>query len=177
MKISLKKAIEWMFYAEILRIFNSIPLVGVIFGLVAVVLHLLALYGAGRYDRGYRTAFLLNIAALVIEVIGAIVNSDGVLGMLISVASALVNLGVIYFLCSSTARMLELEGESDLAVFGNKVWKIYLACIIISLILVVVMAIPVINILGSLTVILLSILQVVSCVMLIVFLYRSSRRL
>lgn len=168
MRIS--KALNWLFIAQILCILAVIPLVGGILAIVAFVLNLLALNGAGKLDEGYKTAFMLSIVGIVVAIVGAFAGS-GVFGSIVSIISTVVSLGILYYVIMTTNKHL---GNSDVAAKGLTVWKLNLICIAASVVLTLLaLIIPVLAFLA----VIVAIVEIVAGIMYIVYLYKASKAL
>lgn len=161
--MSVSKALKWLFIAAILQM---IPIANI----VGFILNLLALYGAGKLQKGYNTAFTLSIAGIVVSVLSAFVGA-GVLGSIIDIVSSVVSLGVLYFVITTTNSLLK---EGDLVVKGEKVWKLNLICTIAYVVLTLLAFIPV---LAGLLAIIAFILVVIATIIYLVYLFKSSKAL
>ena len=161
--MSVSKALKWLFIAAILQIFPIANIVG-------FILNLLALYGAGKLQKGYNTAFTLSIVGIVVSVLSAFVGT-GVLGSIIDIVSSIVSLGVLYFVITTTNSLLK---EGDLVVKGQKVWKLNLICTIAAVVLTLLAFIPV---LAGLLAIVAFVLVVIATIMYLVYLIKSSKAL
>ena len=168
--MSISKALMWLFIAQILGILSIIPIVGAILAIIAFVLNLLALYGAGKLDGGYKTAFTLSIVGIVVAVIGAFAG-DGVFGTILNIISTVISLGILYYVVMTTVKHL---GGSDVAAKGVTVWKLNLICTVASVVLTVLVLIaPVLSVLA----IIVAIVEIVASILYMIFLYKSSKAL
>lgn len=168
--MTVSKALKWLFIAEILTILSIIPLVGAILSVVAFVLNLVALYGASKLEEGYRTAFMLSIAAIVISVI-AVFAREGAFAVILSILSTLVALGITYYVINTTVGMLKVRGASEVAAKGETVWKLNLICAIASVVLTLLTLI--IPMLGAVLAIIVAIVEIVAYILYLIFLYKS----
>lgn len=171
--MTLSKALMLLFIAEIVGIFGGIPVVGI----VAFVLNLLALYAASQHDGGYKTAFILSIAGIVVSVITTIVGDDSLIGALLSIVSTVINLGILYYVVASTVTYLDAVGAAGVAAKGITAWKINLICTIASVVIALLAFIPVINILAALLAVVSGIVALVGAILYLIFLYQSSKAL
>lgn len=171
--MTVSKALKWIFIAAILSIFSGLGVIGAILGIVAFVLNLLALYGAGKMDSGYHTAFILSIVGIVLSVL-SLINS-AVLNTIISIVSIVVELGILYFVVTTTCKHLEAKGAHDVAAKGVTVWKINLICMIASVVLLLlVLIVPVIAAVLSVIV---GIVSLVGSILYLIFLWKSQAAL
>lgn len=166
------EGLKLIFYSQVVSILSvfltAIPVVGVVLMLVAGVLNLVGLSRAAADDEGYRTAFQLTIAAIVLNLAGVFVLT-GILGQVASILS----LVVIYFVCMTTARLLRDNGEDALAARGELVWKINLTCTVVSVVCYVLAFIPAISVLAAIVSMVMVIVSLVGAVLYMVFLSKS----
>lgn len=169
--MSISKALMWLFISQILSILSGLLAV---LGIVAFVLNLLALYGAGRKDQGYKTAFILSIVGIVVSIVGAIAG-ETVLGSIISIISIVINLGILYYVVITTNSCLEGSDAPDLAAKGNNVWKLNLICSIAAVVLTVLLLI--VPMLAAVLAIVVGIVEIVAAILYMIYLYKSSKAL
>lgn len=155
-----------VFIGEILTIFSIIPLLGWIAAIVGTVLQLVGLNQAGRAAEGYRTAFQMSIAVLVLSVLGVFLP-------FMSLISSLVSLGVLYCVCTTTADLLD-GFDTETAQRGRTVWKICLGCTIASVVCGLLALVPLINILAAVALVISGIIALVGSILYLIFLYRAS---
>lgn len=174
--MTLSKALQWLFIAEILMIFSGAGLIGTILGIVAFVLNLLALYGASQLDSGYHTAFILSIVGIVVSVISTFAG-DGFFATLVGIISDVVALGILYFVVTTTCKHLDDRGAVELSMKGDSVWKINLICTIISVVLSLLMYIPIINVAAAVVIVIVAIVMLVAYIRYLIFLWKSHKAL
>ena len=149
-----------------------IPIVGTVAALAGFVIGLYGLYVASRAMDGYNTALYCMVGGIVINVISVFVSS-GIIGII----SSLLNLAIIYCVCTVTAGILDGLGGAeahDTARRGLMVWKINLGCTIVEVICSVLAFIPLVNILAFLVSMLTSLVALVGGILYLMFLYKSS---
>lgn len=173
--MSVSKALKWLFIAEILSLLSFIPLVGAILAIVAFVLNLLALYGASKLNEGYKNAFYLSIAGIVISVIALF--ASGVFGTIVGIVSTIVHLALLFFVVTTTCSLLDDRGESAVSAKGKNVWKLNLICTIVSVILSVLMLIPVLSVIAAVLTVVVAIVEIVAYIIYLVFLNKSYKAL
>lgn len=157
------KGLNRMFIGEILCILVIIPMIGGILALVGYVVALVGLYTASKADEGYRTAFFLTIATLILQFIPIL----SVLGSIFSIITT-------YLVCTTTARLLTEKGDTDTAARGLFVWKLYAACLVVSLVCTLLLLIPIINVMAVLVNVVVAIATFVGGILYLIFLYRAS---
>ncbi len=168
--MTVSKALKWIFIAQILGLFAWVPVVGLILAIVGFVMNLLALHGASKLEAGYHTAFILSVAGIVVSII-AIFANKGVLGSIVSIISTIISLGIIYYIINTTNGLLRSGGHEDIAVRGDKVWKINLYCTIAAVVLTIIAVIaPVLGVILSVVV---AIVEIVGYVLYLIYLNKS----
>lgn len=157
------KGLNRMFIGEILCILALIPLIGGILALVGFIIMLVGLYTAGKADEGYRTAFFLTIANLILGLIPFL----GFVGTILSIITT-------YLVCTTTARLLTARGDTATAARGLFVWKLYAACLVVSLVCALLLFVPLINVAAILMEVVVGIASLVGGILYLMFLYRAS---
>ena len=159
-----------VFIGEILAIFSFIPLLGGILALVGGILSLVGLYQASKVAYGYRTAFQLSIASIVVELLGVFIPGVSLVGVILSIA-------VVYFVCMATGELLVEKGDPQTAAKGQFVWKLYAVCGVIVLVCTLVAFIPGAAILAAVVLLPTAIASLVAGMHYLIFLYRASEYL
>lgn len=167
--MTVSKVLKWIFIAQILCLLSFIPVVGSILAIIGLVLEVVALYGAGKLDQGYHTAFILTIVNIVLSVL-ELFAGDGVFASLVGIVSSVISLGILYFVITTTCKHLEASGSAEVAQKGMNVWKINLICTIASVVLILLAFVPV---LAALLGIVIAIVQIVAYVLYLIFLYKG----
>ena len=163
--MTVSKALKWIFIAAILNLFPIANIVG-------FVLNLVALYAAAKLEKGYSTAFTLSIVGIVLSVLSLF--ASGVFGSIVSIVSAIVSLGVLYFVVTTTNGLLNASGSSEIAAKGEKVWKINLICTIASVVLTLLAFVPV---LAAVLAVIIWIVEIVALILYLIYLYNSFKAL
>ena len=91
-----------LFWGEIIAICAVIPLLGTIAGIVGMVLSILGFVKLSRVSSLYQMAFAFEVSNLVVSCINAVVDG-GFLGSALQIASSLLGLAVVYYVCKGTA--------------------------------------------------------------------------
>lgn len=164
--MTVSKALKWVFIAAILNLFPIVSIVG-------FILNLVALYAAGKLEKGYNTAFMLSIAGIVVSVIAAF-TGNGVFGSLVSIVSTIISLGVLYFIVSTTNGLLNAAGDSEIAAKGEKVWKINLICVVAAVVLSLLAFVPALAVILGIVI---WIVKIVALILYLIYLYNSSKAL
>ena len=157
------KGLNRMFIGEILYILAIIPLIGGILALVGFIIMLVGLYTAGKADDGYRTAFILTVAGLILSFIP-------LLSLIVNILSIITT----YLVCTTTARLLTARGDTATAARGLFVWKLYAACLVVSLVCALLLFVPLINVAAILMEVVVGIASLVGGILYLMFLYRAS---
>ncbi len=170
--------LKLMFYGEIVTIIGSVlslvPIVGVILRILGPVLAAYGLFKAAGDDEGYRTAFYLTIAQVVVNLISAFFKS-GIVKSLLSIVSTIIGLAIVYYVCTTTANLLHAVGQEQQSAKGRTVWLIYLICALVSVVVQILAIIPILNILAAAIGIIMLIVQLVGYILYLIFLYKSGK--
>lgn len=173
--------LKLVFYAEILAVIGGIlmilPTVGSVFLLVSGLLALVGLNRAGADEEGYRTAFMLSIVSVVVSAVSMFTRADSFMGSLVSIVSGIVSLIIIYFVCTTTSKLLRTVGREALYQRGHTVWTINLACTVLGVVLSMLMFIPILNVLAAFAGVIVGIVKLVGYVLYLMFLYGSYKAL
>ncbi len=168
-----KAGLKKMFIAQVgsvacvvLMLIPIVNLIAALATLVFLVLSIVGLYQAGKDIEGCKTAFMLTIANLVVNVLKSFLGTGSV-GTLLTMAQAALNLAVIYFVCTSVSAVMNKIGSSDVAKLGNTVWIINLIAILASVLLLFFALFPTMNVIASC-------IPLIGTVFYMLFLYKSS---
>lgn len=165
------KGLNRMFIGEILCIVGTfIPLVGGFLVLAGFIVNLVGLYTAGQADGGYHTAFVLTIVRMIASLFSALLPLLSIIGSALSIM-------ITYLVCTTSARLLTEKGDLETAARGLLVWKLYLACMVVSILCVVLALIPALFGLAVAVVLVTLIASLVGGILYLVFLYRASNSL
>ncbi len=152
-------------------VLSVIPLIGALVAVAGVVMELYGLYLMAQAADSYRTAFYCAIINLAVSAVSVFVN-----GTLISIVGDLVNLLLLYCVCTTTAGILEGLGGAEAraaAERGLLVWKINLACVIISVVSSVLIYVPVLGVLAGIAAVIMLVVSLVGGILYLIFLYKS----
>lgn len=148
---NISKGLTMIFIGQILQLLSFIPAVGWVCGLVGLILFLVGLSGAGKYNPDYKKAFTLTIVNIFVSFIASIlalasawdtiaayagVNSGlgftGILSVLFSIATLVISLMVVQIICRTTAATINMPiwtSKSDTVI------KLYSAVFIINIVI------------------------------------------
>ena len=118
--------------------------------LIAGFLALVGLAQCRKDDNGYRTAFNMVIAGLVTNLAASLVSAyagaegfAGICSNILSIATDLLSLASLYFVCITTNRLLkETAAAKNLIDRGIVVWKLNVVCTVILLVCYLLRMIP-----------------------------------
>lgn len=175
-----KAGLKKMFIAQIgsvaCVVLVLIPIINIIAALatlVFLVLSIVGLYQAGKDIEGCKTAFMLTIANLVVNVLKSFLGT-GIVGVILNLAQIVISLAVIYFVCTSVSEVMNKIGSSDVAKTGHTVWMINLICSIATAVITILALIPVLNVIAGFAGYIVAIVSLVGSVLYMIFLYKSS---
>jgi hypothetical protein len=174
------QGLKLLFIGEIVAIVGAIlslvPVLGPILIVVSEVLMLLGLYKASTDDEGYRTAFIISVANLIVGVINIFVS--GVFSSILTIGSTILGLMVVYYVITTTGNLGHSLGNEELASKGKTVWILYLICAIASVVITLISLIPLLGTLvGGVLAVIVAIVQIVAYILYLIFLYKSSTAL
>lgn len=161
------RGLNKIFVGEILVILSFIPLLGAILALIGLILIMVGLNEASAAAEGYRTAFWLGIASIVVTVLSLFLP-------ILSLVSDILAFAIVYFVCITTADILDTNGDPATATKGRFVWKLYIVCTIIMVICGLLALIPGVAVLAALVIIPTAIASIVAGIQYLIFLYRAS---
>lgn len=164
-----------VFWGEVIGIAGSvlawIPLIGGLLAMAGVVMELYGLYRMSRAVDSYRTAFYCGLVSLVVSAFSVFVN-----GTLVVIGNNLINLLLLYCVCTTTAGILEGLGgvaANEEAHRGMQVWKINLVCTVVGIGCMLLAYIPVLNMLAALVSVIMLVVSLVGGILYLIFLYKS----
>ena len=155
--------------------------------LVAAFLALVGLAQCRKDDKGYRIAFNMIIASLVTNLATNLVSAyagtegfAGICGNILSIATDVLSLASLYFVCITTNRLLkEVAAAEKLIDRGIVVWKLKVVWAIILLVCYLLQMIPgnIAAIIAGYLAIFALIAQIVGSVLYILYLHNAYRAL
>lgn len=155
--------------------------------LIAGFLALVGLAQCRKDDKGYRTAFNMVIAGLVTNLAASLVSAyagaegfAGICGNILSIATDVLSLASLYFVCITTNRLLkETAAVENLIDRGIVVWKLNVVCTVILLVCYLLQMIPgnIAAIIAGYLAIFALIAQIVGNVLYILYLHNAYRAL
>lgn len=155
--------------------------------LIAGFLALVGLAQCRKDDKGYRIAFNMIIASLVTDLSTNLVSAyagtegfAGICGNILSIATDVLSLASLYFVCITTNRLLkETAAVENLIDRGIVVWKLNVVCTVILLVCYLLQMIPgnIAAIIAGYLAIFALIAQIVGNVLYILYLHNAYRAL
>lgn len=155
--------------------------------LIAGFLALVGLAQCRKDDNGYRIAFNMIIASLVTDLSTNLVSAyagtegfAGICGNILSIATDVLSLASLYFVCITTNRLLkETAAAENLIDRGIVVWKLNVVCTVILLVCYLLQMIPgnIAAIIAGYLAIFALIAQIVGNVLYILYLHNAYRAL
>ena len=155
--------------------------------LIAGFLALVGLAQCRKDDKGYRIAFNMIIASLVTDLSTNLVSAyagtegfAGICGNILSIATDVLSLASLYFVCITTNRLLkETAAAENLIDRGIVVWKLNVVCTVILLVCYLLQMIPgnIAAIIAGYLAIFALIAQIVVNVLYILYLHNAYRAL
>lgn len=153
--------------------------------LIAGFLALVGLAQCRKDDKGYRIAFNMIIASLVTDLSTNLVSAyagiegfAGICGNILSIATDVLSLASLYFVCITTNRLLkETAAAENLIDRGIVVWKLNVVCTVILLVCYLLQMIPgnIAAIIAGYLAIFALIAQIVGNVLYILYLHNAYR--
>ncbi len=169
------KGLYYLFLGQILSLAALIPLLGGVILIVAGLISLWAFYSLSKLNSGYKNAFLMTIANIVVEAISIFfAPENGFLSVACSFITMFLNAMVIYYVCNTTSDLLR-SVDVTVAELGQKVWKGVILFTAIDMICIVLSVVPLIGILALIVSIVVWVAQVVISILYLVFLWRSQK--
>ena len=155
--------------------------------LIAGFLALVGLAQCRKDDKGYRIAFNMIIASLVTDLSTNLASAyagtegfAGICGNILSIATDVLSLASLYFVCITTNRLLkETAAAENLIDRGIVVWKLNVVCTVILLVCYLLQMIPgnIAAIIAGYLAIFALIAQIVGNVLYILYLHNAYRAL
>lgn len=173
------KGLQYVFWGAIAllagTVLSFVPLLRTVVLIAGIVCEIYGYMTAAKSDTGYMNAVFCLGGQLVAVFLQGIMGK-GVLASLLGVISSILSLAVVYFMCQTTGRLLEAD-HPDLAFRAAMLWKLYLACTVVSVVCAVLGVIPLIGILAGLLGWVVSLVALVAIVLYLIFLYQAQEAL
>ena len=161
-------------------VLSIVPLVNIFAGIGIIafsVISLIGLYNAGKDIAGCKTAFMLTVIHVILNVTGTFFNSIGLSSSIFDFAGEIVSLLITYFVCTSVADVMRQIRAFDVADKGIRVWKINLGCTIASIVLSLLRLIPGVKGLAGIIAVVVAIISLVGSILYMLFLSASAAKL
>ena len=137
-RLNLKKMFNMqvgLLICTILNLFPFISAIAAIATLIMSIIYIIALYNVGRDISGCHTAFILNIATIILNIFSAVTAALPVFPIVFSIAAGFTSIGSIYFICTSLSEFLNAHNFGDDAKFGSVTWIVYIVCSLINIVI------------------------------------------
>lgn len=165
--------------AAVLMFIPVINILAAIAIVASLVLYMVGLNQTAKDDAGYRTAFTLVIAQLVVSLLGNIIGGS-TFGSILSLVNDVLALAVLYYVCTTTNRLLQnVCAPESVTTRGTTVWKINVICTIVEVVCGLLAMIPSasLQLLASFVTLLAAIAQLVGTILYILYLRDAYRAL
>lgn len=169
------KGLYYIFIGQIISLFTVIPLLGIFAALAGSIMTLYGFYTISKATAEYQTAFILTIANLAASMAGNVIGG-GILTELLKIIGSLLSFAVIYFVCTSTANLLQ-GIDPNLVNRAGLIWKLCGICTMIMVICGLLIFIPIINLIAGLVTILTAFVQLAASILYLIFLWGSQKAL
>ena len=168
------KGLRFVFFGEVVAIIalflSRLSIIGAILSALAQVLVLVGLYTAGKANPGLRTAFLVAMVNLVVAVITIFLPFATALSTLLKAVE-------VYFICSRTAELLTEKENKRLASRGQKLWKVYVGCVVVAMACMALSQVPVLGLIAAVVIAVAAVVMVVAYIIYLMFLFQSQEAL
>lgn len=159
---------------SLLALFGVLTVIAGIGAIVFAIISLVGLYGAGKDIEGCKTAFIITMVALGVNILGSLFRSSATLALIFALAGYVLSFLQTYYVCTSVSEVMSAIGAQDIANQGDVVWKIYLAC---NILLAVMKILENISVLVLLTSVANLVVSLVGLIMYMIFLNKSYKAL
>ncbi len=132
-----------------------------VLGIVGAIIEIVGLSNCAKDDEGYKTAFIIVIVSIIVQVVIGIVSvvvSGNTISQVGEIIAAVLELIVFYMVIKTTSDLLTQNGQNEVAQKGMGTWKLVLGTLIAAIIISVVEAIVIVATGGSLTVVAVSLI-------------------
>ena len=162
-----------MIVCSVLAVVPLVSILATIGVIVFAVLSLVGLYKAGKEIKSCKAAFILTILGLVIGML----NFEGTMGLAINIVGEVVDLAVIYLVCTSVAKVMREIPADKVANKGILVWRINLGCTLASILFGILVYVPSASVFAWVAVIVVYIITLVGSILYMLFLKDSAAEL
>lgn len=171
------KALQIMFWATIAALVGAlIPGIGGFIALAGALVLLYGLYTAMGAHENYKMAMYMAIISFVLSVLG-MMFPDGVLGVIVGIASSVVGFLEVYYICTATAALLSAKGDQTQADKANLIILLNLICNAVVIVCALVVWIPVLNVIAAAVAMVAGVVSLVAFVLQLIFYFKSSKSL
>ena len=179
----LKKLFVGTIGTLVCNVISQIPLLGMVAAVGSLLFTALAIYGmfqAGKDIPGCKSAFLLYVIEFVIQIFTsafAFMSIGAAIASICVIVQAILDMVIIYLVCTSVSEVMIVKGHGDIANFGKVVWILSMVAYVIGIVTTLAAKIPVLGLMVVLLGFIIAVVKIVSGILYLVFLYRSSEAL
>ena len=179
----LKKLFAGTIGTLVCNVISQIPLLGMVAAVGSLLFTALAIYGlfqAGKDIPGCKSAFLLYVIAFVVQIFAsafAFMSIGAAIASICVIVQALLDMVIIYLVCTSVSEVMIVKGRGDIANFGKVVWILTVVSYAIGIVTTLMAKIPVLGLIVVLLGFIIAVVKIVAGILYLVFLYRSSEAL
>lgn len=171
------KGLYFLFIGQILGIMMVIPVLGVFAILAGAAVSIYGLHTLSKADADYQNAFMLTIANFAVLLFGTVIfNDTGIVAVICTFVSLLINAYIIYLICSTTGRLLRGIDDS-VETRGQIIWKVVFLCTVVDIACNILAYIPVINIAAMIVQVITALIQVFINILYLFFLWQGQKAL
>lgn len=171
------KGLYFLFIGQILGLLMLVPAIGTITMIAGTVCSIYGLYTLSKADADYQNAFMLTIANFAVSLFCTVIlNNTGIFAFLCNIISLVINAAVIYFICSTTGRLLRGIDDS-IEQRGGLIWRVVWVCTVVEIACALLAYIPIINIAAMVIQVIAMVVQTVISILYLVFLWQGQKAL
>ena len=175
------KGLRTMYIGEVVSLCSLVavflvPALGLIGVLIGGIMILMGQNRAGPAHDGYRTAMVLFVVNIVINILKFCTGNSPFTDVL-DIIGNIISCAETYYICRASSELLSAKGDYELAGRAEEIWKVSVGCYVVSVVCVLVAWIPIVNIAALITIILSAVVSIVVAFMLIDFYNKASKAL
>lgn len=157
-----------------------VPLLDLLLSLAIMALLLAGLFRAGRDHGRYRGGLLFAALSFLLGLVSGFLSEDqlaGPAGVLLDMVSLLLGLLMVYAVCGATSGLLRGADCEELSRRGILVLRIYAVCTAVTIVCQLLRAAAPVYLFAGLANAIANLVQFVNTILLMLFLYQSSKAL
>ncbi len=164
------RGLHLIFLGQIFCLFSFIPLLGAFLSIAGLILHILGLNTAKSAHPSLQNAFMVAIINVVVAVVSIFVAPLGIVITILSLVE-------FYYICNGACALLADKGDHYQADNGRRVWKLYMGCMVVTIICTALAFIPILGLLALVVAVIAAIVLLVAGILFIIFLYKAHQSL